>query len=108
MPAEARPRVRKLPSGKWQLRYKDAAGGYRSGGAHDSKTAAFNHYNENIRPELEGRPQPRRDVTLQELADTFLDRHASVAKPARSGRCAVGCHGRWTSSGTWSCRSSRG
>ena len=26
MPADARPRVRKLPSGKWQLRYRDKSG----------------------------------------------------------------------------------
>ena len=81
MPAEARPRVRKLPSGKWQLRFKAADGSYKSGVAHDSKTAAFNYYNEHIGPDLEGKPQARRDVTLQQLADTFLDRHASVAKP---------------------------
>lgn len=81
MPAEARPRVRKLPSGKWQLRYKDAAGHYASGGAHDSKTAAFKHYDENIRPELDGRPQPRRDLTLQDLADVFLERHGKITSP---------------------------
>ena len=52
MPAEARPRVRKLPSGKWQL-LQHAAGNYASGGSHDSKTDAFNHYNENVRPDLE-------------------------------------------------------
>ena len=33
MPAEARGHVRKLPSGKWQLRYYDPRGGRRSGGA---------------------------------------------------------------------------
>ena len=49
--------------------YKDAAGNYASGGSHDSKTAAFNHYNENVRADPR-RPPPRRVATLQEPADT--------------------------------------
>jgi hypothetical protein len=81
MPAEARPRARKLPSGKWQLRYKDAADGYRSGGVHESKTAALNHYRDVIEPSLHGRPTARRDLTLQGLADVFLERHGTIAKP---------------------------
>ncbi len=81
MPAEARPRVRKLPSGKWQLRFQDVDGNAKSGGAHESKTAAFKHYRDEIEPELDGRPAARRDITLQELADVFLERHAAIAQP---------------------------
>ena len=33
-------------------------------------------------PEPHGRPVARRDVTLTELVDTFLDRHEKFAKPA--------------------------
>ena len=82
MPAEARGHVRKLPSGKRQLRYYDSKGGHRSGGAFSSKTEAWSHYRDVIEPELHGRPVARRDVTLSELADTFLDRHGNVAQPA--------------------------
>jgi hypothetical protein len=43
MPAEARGHVRKLPSGKWQLRYYDSKGGRRSGGAFPTKSEAWAH-----------------------------------------------------------------
>lgn len=78
MPAEARGHVRKLPSGRWQLRYYDRDGGHRSGGAFPSKTEALNHYRDVIEPELNGRVV-RRDLTLEELSDVFLDRHGAVA-----------------------------
>src|SRR5262245_4893948 len=81
MPAEARGHVRKLPSGKWQLRYYDAKGGHRSGGVFSSKTEALNHYRDIIEPEIQGRPVARRDLTYSELVATFLERHAIVAKP---------------------------
>jgi integrase len=82
MPAEARGHVRKLPSGKWQLRYYDAKGGHRSGGAFSTKSEAWAHYRDVVEPELSGRPVARRDITLTELVDTFLDRHGKVAKAA--------------------------
>jgi hypothetical protein len=75
MPAEARGHVRKLPSGKWQLRYYDLDGRHRSGGAFCSKTEALNHYRDVIEPKLNGSAAIRRDLTLEELADLFLERH---------------------------------
>jgi hypothetical protein len=78
MPAEARGHARKLPSGKWQLRWYDRHGRRRSGGAFPSKSAAFAHYREVIEPELHGRPAARRDLTLVELAEVFLERHGKV------------------------------
>ena len=80
MPAEARARARKLPSGRWQLRYT-VDGQVRSGGAFNSRTEALNHYRDVIEPELDGSGPVRRDVTLQDLADTFLQRHGAIAKP---------------------------
>jgi integrase len=80
MPAEARGHVRKLPSGKWQLRYYASKGGHRSGGAFPTKSEAWAHYRDVVEPELRGR-SPRRDVTLSELVDTFLDRHGKIANP---------------------------
>src|SRR5262245_8184295 len=82
MPAEARGHVRKLPSGKWQLRYYNRNGRHRSGGVFASKTEALNHYRDVVEPEISGKPIARRDFTLAELVDTFLDRHEMVAQPA--------------------------
>ena len=79
MPADARAHVRKLASGRWQLRYPDREGVRRSGGAHSSKTAAWNHYRDVIEPELDGTPAAWRDLKLQELVDVFLERHETVA-----------------------------
>jgi integrase len=80
MPAEARGHVRKLPSGKWQLRYYDSKGAHRSGGAFSTKSEAWAHYRDVVEPELHGRVV-RRDVTLSKLVDTFLDRHSKIANP---------------------------
>src|SRR5436189_5187185 len=77
MPAEARGHVRKLASGKWQLRYYDREGRRRSGGAFSSKSAALSHYRDVLEPELDGR-QVRPDLTLQQLADLYLERHILV------------------------------
>jgi hypothetical protein len=71
MPAEARPRARKLPSGRWQLRYT-VRGQVHSGGAFPSKTEALNHYRDVIEPELRGPAARRRDVTLTGLVDIYL------------------------------------
>lgn len=79
MPAEARPRARRLPSGRWQLRYT-VDGQTRSGGAFQSKTDALNHYRDVVEPELRG-ALPRRDLTLRDLVDTYLERHGKIAQP---------------------------
>ena len=81
MPADARGHVRKLPSGKWQLRWYDRKGVRHSGGAFPSKSAAWTHYRDVVEPELRGRPVARRDLTYSQLVEMFLERHAIVAKP---------------------------
>jgi integrase len=78
VPAEARPRARRLPSGRWQLRYT-VDGLVQSGGVYDSKTEALNAYRDVIAPSLNG--GGRRDLTVRQLADVYLDRHAAVAAP---------------------------
>ena len=81
MPAQARPRARRLPSGKWQLRYT-VDGEVRSGGAFASKTDAFNYYRDVIEPDhLRGVPTPRGDLTLNGLVDTYLERHGKIVQP---------------------------
>lgn len=80
MPADARGHVRKLPSGKWQLRYYDRTGVRHSGGAFPTKSEAWAHYRDVVEPDLSGRVT-RREVTLTELADTFLERHGKLVTP---------------------------
>jgi integrase len=81
VPAERKEQIRKLPSGKWQLRYYDRNGGRHSGGAFPSQSAARAHYRTVIEPGLNGKPVARRDLTFSDLVSVFLERHAIVAKP---------------------------
>jgi hypothetical protein len=108
MPAEARGHVRKLPSGKWQLRYYDAKGTHRSGGAFSTKSEAWAHYRDVVEPELHGRPIARRDLTFSELVEVFLERHAIVAKPRTIAELRWRLSSRRRSSGRSRSRSSRG
>jgi hypothetical protein len=52
-----------------------------SGGAFPSRAAARAHYRDVIEPGLNGKPIARRDLTLSDLVEVFLERHAIVAKP---------------------------
>jgi hypothetical protein len=79
MPAEAREQITKLGPKRYRLRYYDRSGARHSGGVFPSESAARRHYRDVLEPELNGRPIARRDLTLQELADVFLDRHGKVA-----------------------------
>lgn len=79
MPADRDAQLRRLPSGKWQLRYLDREGRRRSGGAFPSKSDAKRHWRDVVQPELSGKRAARRDLTLTELVDTFLERHGKVA-----------------------------
>ena len=70
MPAERKEEIRKLPSGRWQLRYYDREGVRHSGGAFPSKSAARAH--------LSGRKRAsRRDVTFSEHVDRYLAAHST-------------------------------
>jgi integrase len=90
MPATQRGHARRLPSGKWQLRYYDADGKRRSGGVFPTKSAALDHYRDlNVRdPErfqsgdgsVSRLPRPE---TFSELVDVYLERHA-VTRRART------------------------
>lgn len=81
MPAEQRGSVRRLPSNRWQLRFYDAQGVRHSGGVFATKTEAWSHFRNVVEPELRGRPVARRDLTLGDLAEVFLDRHGKIASP---------------------------
>jgi integrase len=78
MPATQRGHARRLPSGKWQLRYYDIDGNRQTGGAFPSKTAALDHYRDTIEPRLNG-PEPTRDLTLRQFVDeVYVPRHAKI------------------------------
>jgi integrase len=77
MPATQRGHARRLPSGKWQLRYYDAEGERKTGGVFPSKSAALDHYRDLIEPRLNGEPESEqeRELTLAEFVDLYLERH---------------------------------
>jgi integrase len=85
------PRVRRFSAGepyrlsargRWGLRYYDSAGVRRRISPFPSAKAAREHYRDVILPELEGRtPAVRPSVTLDELCDRFLERHAAARSP---------------------------
>jgi integrase len=69
--------VRILPSGKVQLRYHDNDRNRRTGGVFKNRTAAWKHFRDVIEARLNG-VEPTRELTLAELVDVYLDRHAAV------------------------------
>jgi integrase len=81
MPATQRGHARRLPSGRWQLRYRDEHGAYHSGGVFTSRTAALDHYRDTIEPRLRGEPEAKPDLTLSQLAEAYLERHAQLRAP---------------------------
>lgn len=80
MPAIQRGHARKRQSGKWQLRYYDADGTRKTGGTFTSKSAAMQHYRDVIEPRLNG-TEPVPELTLSELVELYLERHAAVVRP---------------------------
>lgn len=81
MPASQRGEPYKLKSGKWGLRSYDAAGVRRRKSPFPSKTAALNHYRDVIEPQLRGEPAALPELTLAELVELYLERHAASVRP---------------------------
>jgi integrase len=77
MPPVQRGHARRLPSGRWQLRYYQD-GARRTGGAFPTKSAALTHYRQVVEPRLNGEPEPEPELTLSELVDVYLERHAQI------------------------------
>jgi integrase len=84
MPATQRGSVRKLPSGKHQLRYYDNDGQRQSGGVFATRSEAWKHYRDVIEPKLNGF-EPKPNLTLAELVDLYLERHAAVVRSRTIG-----------------------
>lgn len=80
MPATPRGHARRLPSGKWQLRYYDEHGSRKTGGVFTSKSAAMKHYRDTVEPRLNGDPEPPPELSLSELVDVYLRRHGVIRR----------------------------
>jgi integrase len=78
VPATPRGHVRRLPSGKVQLRYYDADGVRRTGGVYPSRSAAFAHYRDVIEPRLHGTDAA---LTFDGLCEQYLARLAPIRSP---------------------------
>lgn len=81
MPPTQRGSVRKLASGRYQLRYYDAEGERHTGGSFPTRSAAFTHYRDVIEPQLRGEAAPLPDPTLAEFVEVYLSRHAVTVRP---------------------------
>jgi integrase len=78
MPPLQRGSVRKLASGRHQLRYYDNDGERRTGGVFKTESAAYRHFRDVIEPRLRGEVEEHAEFTLRQLADVYLERHALI------------------------------
>jgi hypothetical protein len=90
MPAIQRGQPYRLGPNRWGLRYYDAEGKRHRKSPFPSKSAAVAHYRDVIEPELRGEAAPLPELTLAELVEVYLERHASTVRPGQSPRCESG------------------
>jgi integrase len=81
MPALQRGQAYRLGPNKWGLRFYDAAGERRRKSPFPSKSAALTYYRDVIEPELRGDAPALPELTLAELVDLYLERHAATVRP---------------------------
>ncbi|MHB8694367.1 MAG: tyrosine-type recombinase/integrase [Solirubrobacteraceae bacterium] len=81
MPATQRGEAYRLSSGRWGLRYYDADGTRRRASPFSSKSAALAYYRNVVEPQLRGDPTPMPDLTLADLVEVYLERHAATVRP---------------------------
>jgi integrase len=81
MPQVQRGQAYKLGNGRWGLRYYDSDGCRRRKTPFPSKSAALQHYRDIVEPRLRGEPTPLPELTLTELVDLYLERHAANVRP---------------------------
>jgi integrase len=67
----------RLGPNRWGLRYYDVDGIRRRKSPFATKSAALEHYRRVIEPQLRGEPAPMPELTLAELVDVYLQRHAA-------------------------------
>jgi integrase len=82
MPADQRGEPRRLADGRYTLRYRDRDGArHNTAEKFPNRTAALRHYRDVIEPRLRGGAVQRRALTLDELVDLYLERHAVHVRP---------------------------
>ena len=81
MPATQRGQAYRLGPNRWGLRWYDNDGVRRRKSPFPSKSAALAHYRHMIEPELRGELARLLEITLFELVDLYLDRHAASVRP---------------------------
>ena len=80
MPAEQRGSAYRLDSGRWGVRWRDRDGVRHRKSPFPSKSAALRHYRDHVAPELRG-DVVQTGMTLAELAELYLTRHAAGVRP---------------------------
>jgi integrase len=81
MPAIQRGSAYRLGPRRWGVRWRDAAGTRRFKSPFPSKSAALGYYRDVVEPELRGDPVPTPTLTLAELVELYLERHAAGVRP---------------------------
>jgi integrase len=81
MPAIQRGHAYRLGPNRWGLRWRDREGVRHRKSAFPSKSAALQYFRNIIEPELRGEPAPMPELTLAELIDLYLKRHAASVRP---------------------------
>lgn len=81
MPAIQRGQAYRLGPNCWGLRYYDQEGVRRRKSPFPSKSAALAHYRDVVEPQLRGEPAPAPELTLAELVELYLERHAASVRP---------------------------
>lgn len=81
MPPTQRGEAYRLSSGKWGLRFYDAESVRRRASPFASKSVALAHYRQVIEPQLRGDPKPLPELTLADLVELYLERHAATVRP---------------------------
>lgn len=81
MPATQHGQVYKLGKQRYGLRWYDVDGIRRRKSPFPTQSAAKAHYRDVIEPQLLGQPAALPDITLAELVEVYLERHAPSVRP---------------------------
>jgi integrase len=81
MPPTQRGQPYRLASGRWGLRYYDANGVRRRKSPFATRSAALRWYRDVIEPQLRGELPVAPELTLCELVELYLERHAAGVRP---------------------------
>jgi hypothetical protein len=100
MPPTQRGQAYRLGAGRWGLRYYDADGNRRRKSPFPTKSAALTHYRDVIEPQLLGQPAALPELTLAELVELYLERHAAAVRPRTIATLRDRLGTRWTSLGS--------